>query len=54
MRESTTPNQTKSGPLVHAAQLIFILWLLFVNVFYYLQFRELFLARFGSWIHRWR
>jgi hypothetical protein len=37
-----------------AAQIIFLAWLLFVNLFYYFQFRELFLARFGAWIHKWR
>jgi len=36
------------------AAVAFVLWLLLINTFYYLQFRGLFLARFGSWIHRWR
>jgi hypothetical protein len=36
------------------ATVAFALWLLLINGFYYLQFRGLFLARFGSWIHRWR
>jgi hypothetical protein len=37
-----------------AWQIVFIIWLLLVNFFYYLQFRDLLLARFGAWIHRWR
>jgi hypothetical protein len=35
-------------------QMVFIAWLLLVNFFYYLQFHDLLLARFGAWIHRWR
>jgi hypothetical protein len=35
-------------------QIVFIAWLMLVNFFYYLQFRDLLLARFGAWIHRWR
>jgi hypothetical protein len=33
-------------------QFLFIGWLLFVNIFYYLQFRDVFGARLASWIHR--
>jgi hypothetical protein len=42
----------KSRAGIRAAQFAFILWLLCVNVFYYLQFRDVFLARVASRIHR--
>lgn len=44
------PNRSRAG--FRVAQLLFIVWLLFVNIFYYLQFRGVFLARLASWIHR--
>lgn len=44
------PKESRAG--FRAAQLIFILWLLFVNIFYYLQFRDVVLARLAAWIHR--
>ncbi|MGA7914578.1 MAG: hypothetical protein WCA00_05030 [Candidatus Acidiferrales bacterium] len=43
-------NKPRAG--LRAVQFIFIVWLLFVNIFYYLQFRDVFLARFAAWIHR--
>lgn len=42
----------KSRAGMRVAQFAFILWLLFVNVLYYLQFRDVFLPRIASWIHR--
>ena len=51
------PTDSKAGARVgasHVVTIAFVVWLLLINTFYYLQFRGLFLARFGSWIHRWR
>jgi hypothetical protein len=47
---SQSPIQLRAS--IRVEQLAFILWLLFVNVFYYHQFRDLLLARIASWIHR--
>jgi hypothetical protein len=30
----------------------FLMWLVVVNVLYYLQFKQLFLARFASLVHK--
>ena len=51
---SAGPSQSPIQPRasIRVVQLAFILWLLFVNVFYYLQFRYVLLARIASWIHR--
>lgn len=52
MNETERAKSSGMGGRVGAA--LVVVWLLLVNIFYYLQFRELFLARLGNWIHRWR
>jgi hypothetical protein len=52
MNHGLIQNPTKSRAGFRTAQLIFVLWLLFVNIFYYLQFRDVVLARLAAWIHR--
>jgi hypothetical protein len=49
-------NSTPSKPVAvgRMLQLLFVLWLFIVNIAYYIQFRDLFLARFESWIRLWR
>lgn len=45
-------DQRKSSPAKYLAQALFIIWVVVVNVLYYLQFKNLFLARFASLVHR--
>lgn len=52
MTEGPIRDMSKARAGFRAVQFIFIVWLLFVNIFYYLQFRDVFLARFAAWIHR--
>jgi hypothetical protein len=52
MSHGPSESPIRSRASICVAQLAFILWLFFVNVFYYLQFRDVFLARIASWIHR--
>jgi hypothetical protein len=52
MNDSLRQNSGKSQPVPRAMQLLFIVWLFFVNFFYYLQFRDVILARLAAWIHR--
>jgi hypothetical protein len=52
MNHDPIQNPIESRAGFRAAQLLFILWLLFVNVFYYLQFRDVFLSLLAAWIHR--
>jgi hypothetical protein len=52
MSDGPSQSPLKSRASIRVAQLAFILWLLFVNVFYYLQFRDVLFARIASWIHR--
>jgi len=54
MNGATKPENARPNSLSPVAAAAFVLWLSFINVFYYVQFRALFVARFGSWIHRWR
>lgn len=44
------PGDSRTG--FRAVQLIFFLWLLFVNIFYYLQFRSVFLSLLARWIRQ--
>jgi hypothetical protein len=37
-----------------AAEVLFLAWLVFVNYFYYLQFKSLAAARLGHLPHLWR
>jgi hypothetical protein len=53
MSEDVDLNQAHSNAASRIVQILFVLWLVFVNVFYYLQFRDLLLSLFGSWVHRW-
>jgi hypothetical protein len=46
--------KVRSDAARRLVQILFILWLFFVHVLYYLQFRDLLLSRLGSWVHRWR
>lgn len=50
------PNLKQGGTryLEQIGDVLFLFWLLLINILYYLQFHELFLARFGFWIDRWR
>ena len=48
------PISSKKTSATFFLEFIFLLWVVAVNVFYYLQFRDLLLARFGPWINRWR
>ncbi|HEY6467188.1 MAG TPA: hypothetical protein VIY69_14410 [Candidatus Acidoferrales bacterium] len=45
-------DQLKSAPAKYLAQTLFVIWVVVVNVLYYLQFKSLFLARFASLVHR--
>lgn len=51
----TTSESKKAGSSLAGRvwQLAFVAWILLVNFLYYLQFRDLFFARFGAWIRRW-
>lgn len=44
------PDSAKGGRII--LQVAFVIWLIVVNCFYYLQFKSLFLARFASLKHR--
>jgi hypothetical protein len=45
-------NQQKSEGAKYLEQALFVIWVVVVNVLYYLQFKSLFLARFASLVHR--
>jgi hypothetical protein len=34
-------------------QIVFVAWLIVVNVLYYAQFRGILFARLGAWFQRW-
>jgi hypothetical protein len=52
-RTTSESKKAASGFAGRVWQLAFAAWILLVNFLYYLQFRDLFLARFGAWIRRW-
>jgi hypothetical protein len=48
------PLSSRKNPKSYVLEIVFLIWTIALNVLYYLQFRELFLANFGRWIQRWR
>lgn len=45
-------DQQESMSGKYVARTLFVIWVVVVNVLYYLQFKSLFLARFASLVHR--